>query len=836
MNEHLPERARAIIVGGGIVGCSVAYHLAELGWRDTLLVEQNRLAGGTTWHAAGQVGRLRVSRNMTEVNKYSAELFARLEAETGLPTGWAATGSLMVAASEDRLVQLQRTVAMAELFGIEASIVGRGFVADKWPQMYIDDLQGAAWIPGDGKVHPEKATLSLAAGARQRGVRIAEGVRVLGLLRKGRRVVGVRCEQGSIEAEVVILCGGMWARQLGLACGFDIPLYPVEHHYVQTEPLDGVSDDLPMIRDPDAMIYVRPDGNTLLLGGFQAISKPWLVDRVPDDFAFQLLPDDWPKFADPLAAGKHRLPFLESAKFPRFVNGPESFTPDNNFLLGPPAGVDGCYIAAGFNSAGIACSGGVGKLLAEWIDGGESPCDLWSVDPRRFATPSNETAFLRERVGEVLGWHYAMAWPNREPVTGRNLFRSPLFERQQSAGACFGQKQGWERPNFFASPGESPTLRYSWHRQNWFAYSAREHHAVRSQVGIVEQTSFGKLLLEGPQALSALQWLCANNIDVPEGTSVYTPMLNARGRFESDLTVTRIAADRFYLVTSTAQIVHDRDWIERNLCGRVGARLSDVTHDYGVLGVMGPQSRALLAPLVDAPLDNERFPFGSARNIRVGNARLWAIRVSYAGELGWELHIPIADLASVYDLLWNAGKAFGLANVGHYAINSLRLEKGYCAWGVDISPDETPREAGMGFVVDLKKDFLGRVALQAARLRPPSKRRLNFVLSDAGPTLWGNEPIWRDGRKVGYTTSAAFGHTLGGAVAMGYIPLAEEDRPANLLESTYEIETAGLRCPAKPFLKAPYDPEGNRLRSGAVPVGSSSGQLQQLALATGTGS
>ncbi|MCE9555819.1 MAG: FAD-dependent oxidoreductase [Planctomycetes bacterium] len=813
-SESLPQSARAVIVGGGIVGCSVAYHVAGLtGWRDTVVLEQQKVSGGTTWHAAGMVGRLRVSKSMTEVNKYSAELYARLEAETGLPTGWRETGSLMVAQTAERMTQLRRTVAMAELFGVEAAMVDTKFVAEKWPLMRVDDLKGAAWIPGDGKVKPELVTKALAAGAAQRGAKFCEGVRVLRLLREGNRVVGVETDQGTILAEMVILCGGMWARQLGLECGLDIPLYPVEHHYVVSPPIDGLRDDLPIVRDPDSMTYFRPDGDTMWLGGFQKRSTPWIVDRVPDDFSFQLLHDDWPKFVEPLEAGKHRLPVLARQPFAKFINGPESFTADNNFLLGQPPRLDGVLIAAGFNSAGIACAGGAGRLIAQWLETGEAPSDLWSVDPRRFGPLGNNRELLRDRVAEALGWHYQMAWPNREPESARGVRRSTLYETLAAAGACFGQKNLWERPLWFAPRGSKPQLDYSFGRQNWFPYSAAEHRAAREQAAIFDQTTFSKYFLEGPDACRALQWLCANNVDVEPGQVVYTALLNRRGTFETDLTVIRLASDRYYIVTSTAQTVHDFDWIARNMPPESRATLTDVTGAYGVLGVMGPKSRDILRTVTDAAVDNEAFPFGTARRIDIGQTVATAVRITYVGELGWELHLPIEQMPAAYAALWEAGQPQGLVNSGHYAINSLRLEKGYCAWGADISPDETPLEAGLGFAVDFNKEFLGREALLAQKKAGVRKRRLVFVLKDPAPMLWGAEPIWQDGRKAGYTTSAAYGHTLGGAVAMGYIKLQPGQTASDLKACRFEIENDGQRYEAAAHLRSPYDPDGVRIKA-----------------------
>jgi len=825
----MKEHARAVVVGGGIVGCSVAYHVAGLtGWSDTVLLEQNKLSGGTTWHAAGMVGRLRVSKSMTEVNKYSAELYSRLEAETGLPTGWRETGSLMVAQTAERMTQLRRTVAMAELFGIEAAMVDTRFIADKWPLLRVDDLKGGAWIPGDGKVKPELITLALAEGARQRGATICEGVRVLRLLREGNRITGVETDQGTIQAEMVILCGGMWMRQLGLDCGIDIPLYPVEHHYIVSEPIPGVRDDLPIIRDPDSMTYFRPDGDIIWMGGFQKISTPWLVERVPDDFSYQLLHDDWPKFDPPHQAGLHRLPALTQQKFSKFINGPESFTADNNFLLGPPPRLDGVLIAAGFNSAGIACAGGAGRLIAQWLETGEAPGDLWSVDPRRFGPLGNNRALLHDKVSEALGWHYQMAWPNREPELGRDIRRSTLYETLAEAGACFGQRNLWERPLWFARGAGIPAcqvaaehgrqeclphMEYSFGKQNWFEFSAAEHRATREAAAIFDQTTFSKYFLDGPDACRALQWICANNVDVPPGGVVYTALLNRRGTFESDLTVVRLAAERYYIVTSTAQTVRDFDWIQRNMPSDARATLTDVTGAYGVLGLMGPNSRDILRSVTDADVENAAFPFGTARRIDIGRAVATAVRITYVGELGWELHLPIEQMPAAYAALWEAGQPHGLVNGGHYAINSLRLEKGYCAWGADISPDETPLEAGLGFAIDFNKEFLGREALLAQKKAGVTKRRLVFVLKDPEPMLWGAEPIWQDGRKVGYTTSGAYGHTVGGAVAMGYIKLKPGQTAGDLKTCRFEIENDGQRYEAAAHLRSPYDPDGLRIKA-----------------------
>lgn len=812
-SAEIPQHARVVIVGGGIVGCSVAYHLAQLGWRDILVLEQHALGGGTTWHAAGLVGQLRTSNSMTLINKYSVELYQRLEAETGQATGWNEVGSLILGRSRERMTQLRRTAAMAEVFGVEAHLIDVVVAQEKWPFIRTDDLQGAVWLPKDGKVRTVDTTLALAQGALQRGARIIEGVRVESLEHAHGHICAVNTAQGRITCDTAVICGGMWTRALAAKIGLDVPLYPVEHHYVVSAPIEGCHDNLPVGRDPDAMIYFRSEAGGIMLGAFQKYSKPWDVPQIPDGFSFKLLEDDWEKFEQPLAAGKWRLPVLEHTPLPKFVNGPESFTPDNNFILGEAPGIDGLYLAAGFNSVGIASAGGAGKYLAEWMDQGYPSIDLWSVDPRRFAPLHNNTGFLRERVAEVLGLHYQAAWPNREFETGRNQRRGALYDRLAAAGACFGQRYGIERPLFFGTPGSRPEIEYAWGRQNWHQASAEEHHACREAVALFDQSTFAKFQLQGADACAVLQWLCANDVDVPLGQVVYTGLLNARGTFESDLTVCRLAENHFYLVTATGQAHRDANWIRRHFPGDARVTLSDVTSGTAVLSLMGPQVRALLASLSSMPLDNAAFPFGTARYLHVGPAYVLALRVSYMGELGWELHVPVDQAVALYDALHAAGAAYGLRNAGHYAINSLRLEKGYRAWGAEISTDENPLEAGLGFAVawDKPGGFLGREALLVQREALPRKRLLSVVLEDPEPLLWGSEPLLRDGVVVGYTTSAAYGHTLGASVALAYVKLPGGVSREAALAGRYEVLLDGVRVPARVSLRAPYDPERSRM-------------------------
>jgi len=809
----LPKESKVVIVGGGVIGTSVAYHLTKLGWKDVVLLEQSGLGGGTSWHAAGLVGRLRTSNSMTRINKYTVELYSQLQQETGHSIGWKQVGSLIVAKSAERMIQLRRTMAMAELFGVEAHLISPEAALEKWPLLRIDDVLGAAWLPHDGKVIPKEVPIALAIGAKARGARVFENMRVQAITSENGRVTGVKTDKGSIKADYVVLCGGMWTRDLGLSCGVTIPLYPVEHHYVVTEPIFGAFDELPVGRDPDLCIYFRGEGESVMLGAFQESSKPWMVDKVPEKFSFQLLEPDWEKFSVPLVNGKHRIPALERCKFAKFVNGPESFTPDNNFIMGEAAEMHRLFVAAGFNSVGIASAGGAGKYLAEWMLAGEPTLDLWSVDIRRFGPWANNRTYLRERVTEVLGLHYQMAWPNREFERSRAVRRSALHDSMARQKACFGTKNGWERPNWFASGGVKPVTEYSFGRQNWFDCHAREHRACRENVALFEQSGFSKYSFRGPDALNVLQRLCGADVDVPIGKAVYTGMFNARGTFESDLTVIRLEWDEFYLVSGTSQTVRDLDWIRRNIHKDERAALNDITESYSVLGVMGPNSRVLLSRVTDAELSNEAFPFGTSQTIEIGMATVRAIRITYVGELGWELHVPASQAVFVYELLMKAGRELGAANAGHYAINSLRLEKAYRAWGADISPDDTALEAGLGFAVAWNKatPFMGKDALLQQKQNGLKRQLVIFVLQGSDHVLWGSEPIYRNDEAVGYTTSGSFGHTLGAAVGIGYVKCQDGVTSKFIQDGRYEINVSGQRIPATPHLKAPYDPERKRI-------------------------
>ena len=816
-NAGYPQQTEYLIIGGGIVGASVAYHLTLMGKREVTLLEQGKLGGGTTWHSAGMVGRLRTSSSMTVINKYSAELYSKLEEETGHPVNWRQVGSLIVGKSEDRMTQLRRTTAMAEMFGVEAHMISPEEAQAKYPPMRSNDLYGAAWLPHDGKVDPGEVPVALAKGAQSRGAKVFEETEVTGLIIKNGRACGATLKNGEkIHAETVILCGGMWSRQFAVQYGVDIPLYPMEHHYIVSEDLteQGGHDLLPLGRDPDLCIYFRGEGPSICLGAFQRGSKPWNISKIPSDFVFQLFESDWEKFAEPLKAGRWRIPALEKCEFPKFVNGPESFTPDNNFIMGEAPALPGLFVAAGFNSVGIASAGGAGKFLAEWLIEGQPTMDLWSVDIRRFSKLSNQRWYLRDRVPETLSLHYEMAWPNREMESARNLKLSPLHDRLAAHGAWFGSKNGWERPNFFAGAGVTPSVQYSFGKQNWWEFHRREHLAARNNVALFDQTGFGKLDVTGPDACAALQRLCANQMDTPVGAVIYTAMLNERAGFESDLTAVRLGQNHYRMITGTAQPLRDRNWIERNLIPGEQVNVQDVTSQYSVIGVMGPRSRKLLSQICDNDWSLEAFPFGTAQWVDLGHSTVLAVRVTYVGELGWELHIPTEQTRQVYDLLLEAGAPLNVRNAGHYAINSLRLEKAYRAWGAELTPDENPLEAGLSFAVDFNKaiNFIGKTALLKAKESGLLKKRLAaLIVEDPDVVLWGSEPIRRDGKAVGYTSSAAYGHALNGSVALGYIR-NEAGVTKDFLEvGSYTIENDGRQYPARLSMRSPYDPARKRI-------------------------
>jgi len=778
----LPSQARIVIVGGGIAGCSTAYHLSLLGQTDVLLIEQGKLTCGTTWHAAGLVGQMRPNRNMTRMSKYGIELYARLEAETGLATGWKQCGSVNVARTPERMQVLRKQAALARSFGVEVDVISAQRAGELYPLLRIDDLQGAIWIPGDGKANPADLTMSLAKGARNRGVKIVEDVEVTGVLREdgpsGPRVTGVRTAQAEVRCEILVNCAGQWARQFGALAGVNVPLYSAEHFYIVTDKIAGVHPMLPVMRDPDGYIYYKEEVGGLVMGGFEPQAKPWTMDPIPSTFQFQLLGEDWDQFEILMTNAIHRTPCLETAKVKMLLNGPESFTPDGNFILGEAPELRNCFVAAGFNSAGIANSGGAGRLIAEWIVGGEAPSDLWDVDIRRFAPFTANRKALAQRTGETLGLHYAMRWPRQELETARPLRTSPLYDRLAAKGAVFGAKNGWERVNYFRPAGAAPAV-HGLGRPGWLDWVIAEQRATRDAVAIYDQTSFGKLLVQGRDALAVLQRLCANEIDVPLGKMVYTAMLNERGGFESDLTVMREKADRFLIITGSAQPTRDAEWINRHIGADEHAVLTDVSAMTSVISLMGPNAHALLRCVSPDDLSKESLPFSFTREIDLGFARVRAARMSYVGGPGVELYVPIEMARHVYLALHEAGTQFGLKDAGYYAIDALRIEAGRRAWGAELGPDETPFEAGLAFAVKLDKpaDFIGKAALLKARDLPLRKKLVTVVLASEQHYAWGGEPLLLDGEPVGELSSVGWSPKAGACVGLGYLRGDAATRP-----------------------------------------------------------
>jgi len=815
--SQLPSSAKVVIVGGGIVGCSVAYHLGKMGFTDVLLLERGKLTSGSTWHAAGLVGQLRTSANITQLLGYSVALYDRLEQETGLATSWKRNGGLRLACNQERWTEVKRQATTATSFGLEMHLLTPNEAQALWPLMQIDDVVGAAFLPTDGQVSPSDITMSLAKGARMGGVTIAEGVKVTGIEVENGQVRAVLTGQGRIGCDKLVICAGQWSRELGRMAGVNVPLVSVQHQYLITERIGGVTPNLPTLRDPDRLTYWKEEVGGLVMGGYEPNPKPWAIEGIPENFEFQLLDNDLDHFEPLLELAAGRVPAMQTAGVKEFINGPESFTPDGNFILGESSETRGVFVGAGFNAFGIASGGGAGMVLAEWVAKGEPPYDLWPVDIRRFGKNHLDVNWVRTRTLEAYAKHYTMAWPYEEYRSGRTLRRSPLYDRLTAQGACFGEKLGWERPNWFAdlARGETAEDVYSYARQNWFDAVGREHEAARERVAVFDQTSFAKFLLSGRDAEQALSWIAANDVAKASGHLVYTQMLNARGGIECDLTVGRLSETEYYIVTGTGFATHDFDWISRSIPDGLDARLIDVTSSNAVLSVMGPRSRDVIQSLTEHDMSNAGFPFGRIKRIAIAGAPLLALRVTYVGELGWELHIPVEFAANVYDALMAAGKPHGIANAGYRAIESLRLEKGYRAWGADIGPDHTPLVAGLGWAVKLKSStpFQGRAALEAQAAKPLPRLLAGFT-TDPSVVLLGRETIYRDGKRVGWLTSGGYGYTVGRSIGYGYVRDPEEgvDR-AKVLSDRYELEVATTRVPAEVFLDPLYDPAMARVKS-----------------------
>ncbi len=813
--EESPDAADVIIIGGGIIGCSVAYHLARRGITDVLLLERRQLTCGTTWHAAGLVPQMRGSRRLSELSIYGRDLYPELEKETGQALGFKQNGSLNIATCAERFEEIRRTSSMARSLGVEAIDVGPTEIRRLWPLLDTSDVAGGVFLPQDGQLNPVDLTMAFAKGARSRGVRILESTAVTRILTNGTRVTGVATDKGTLTARAVVNCAGMWARSLGLACGVSVPLHACEHFYAITELIEGLPADLPVLRDANACTYYKEDAGKLLIGAFEAKAKPWGMNGIPEDFGFGELPEDLDHFLPILEGAVQRIPKLETTGIRTFFNGPESFTPDDNYLLGEAPELRGFYIAAGFNSVGIQSAAGAGRVLAEWIDRGRPPPDLWAVDIRRMFVFQNDADYLKERVSETLGLLYAMHWPFRQYRTARGVFKSPLHDVLQGEGACFGELAGWERANWFARAGTEPAYEYSYKRQNWFESAAVEHRAVREAVGLFDQTSFAKFSISGPDAQDQLQRLCTSDLDVPVGKVVYTQWLNDNGKIEADLTVTRLGDEQFRIVTSAATSRRDYHWLTGHVDASASCSIDDVTADYAVLSVMGPKSRALLQTVSRNNWANDAFPFATARWVQIGTCDVLAQRISYVGELGWELYVPTRDAQRLYSSIVEVGQSFGLEHCGYHALNSLRMEKAYRSWGHDIGDADSIVEAGLTFTCAFDKDipFIGRDAVLREKEQGVRRRLLQFILDDAEPLVYHNEPVFRDGNLAGYVTSGAFGYTFGRSVCLGIVEHEQDTPVAELTGSRYDIEIGGDRFSARASYRAVYDPSGERVQS-----------------------
>ena len=804
----LPNTARAVIIGGGIVGCSVAYHLGKLGWSDTVLLERKKLTSGTTFHAAGLVGQLRTSANITQMLGHSVALYKTLEAETGLQTGWKMNGGLRLACNAERWTEVRRQATTAHSFGLEMHLLTPREAQELWPLMTIDDLVGAAYLPTDGQANPSDITQSLARGARMAGVKIFEDTPVLRVIVDEGRIRGVETPFGTIECEKVVVCAGQWTRNLAATVGVNVPLVSLEHQYMVTEQIPGVTPGLPTLRDPDRLTYWKEEVGGLVWGGYEPNPKPWALEGIPEGFHFELLTSDFDHYSQFMEDAIARVPALATAGVKQLINGPESFTPDGNFILGEAPELRNFFVGAGFNAFGIAAGGGAGMALAEWVATGAAPYDLWPVDIRRFGGVHRSTDWVRTRTLEAYAKHYTIAWPSEEMRSARPTLQSPLYAHLKAAGAVFGEKLGWERPNWFAVPGEVAEDCYSYQRPGWFDAVGREHRAAREGAVVIDQTSFAKFMVKGPDAAKALNWISAGNVDRAVGSLTYTQMLNAKGGIECDLTVVRLATDAFYIVTGTGFATHDFDWIARNLCGDV--QLTDVTAGSTVLSLMGPRARDVLGHVCHDNLSNAAFPFATARDITVAGYKVLALRVTYVGELGWELHLPIGDAVRVYEALIGAGAT----NAGYRAIETLRLEKGYRAWGSDIGPDHTPVEAGLAWAMKMKSgvDFLGREAV-AVQVAGGVKKRLATFTASQDVILLGRETIYRNGKRVGWLSSGGYGHTVGQSIGMGYVRNPDGVTEDFVQSGGYELEVASVRVPAQVHQTPLYDPQNLRVKA-----------------------
>ena len=814
-NNTLPSRAQVVIIGGGVIGCSVAYHLTKLGWSDVLLLEQSQLTAGTTWHAAGLIVSGFADETSINMAKYTRDLYERLGEETGQETGFKPIGYLQPATNPDRLDILRRRAKFARGYGVYTEEISSAEVKKLWPLFKADDIIAGFYTPDDGRVNPIDATMSLAKGAKLGGASVYEETKVIGFRTKNGSVTGVVTDKGDIETEYVVNCGGMWAREIGKMAGVNVPLHAAEHYYLITEPIEGMHPDLPIVEDPDLFAYYREEMGGLMLGLFEPVAAPWGMDRIPEGFSFGEIQPDWERMMPYVEKAMERIPVAKEAGVHKFFCGPESFTPDMGMLMGEAPELKNFYVAAGFNSLGILFGGGAGQVLAQWLVDGYPPVDVSDINIDRLMPFQNNPKYLHDRTVELLGWQY-ISWPNLQAETARNVRKSAMYDRLAEAGAYYGQSVGWEYPDWFAPKGVEPKVEYSWGRQNWFEYVAAEHKAAREDVILMDLTHMSKFIIQGRDAEKVLNRICANNVAVPVGRIVYTQWLNERGTIEADLTVTRLAEDSYLLVLGDGAYTHCFTWLKEHIPPEAHAFVTDVTSGYNMINVHGPKSRQLLSGLTDVDMTNDALPYMTMQEIDIGYALVMALRVTYVGELGWELFVPTEFTLHVFDALVEAGEAYDLKHAGFQVLNTLRIEKAYRDYGYDVDNTDTPLEVGLGHFVDFNKSagFIGRDALLRHKEAGPYKYRLvQFLLENPKPLLYGSEPIYRNGELVGHLASGAYGHTLGGAVGLGNVHNESGVSVEFIKEGSYEIEVADKRYLAKASLRPMYDPDGIRVRS-----------------------
>ena len=819
MAKSLPSQADVVIIGGGIIGCSIAYHLTKIGITNVVVLERKQLTSGTTWHAAGLVGQLRASRNMTELAKYTSELIRGLEEETGQATGFKQSGSLSVAVTDARFEEFKRGASMARNFGLHIDVLTPGQLGERAPHLNLENVTGGLWLPGDGQTNPIDTTQAFAQGAKQRGGKVFENVKVTRILTENGKATGVETEAGTITSDKVVIATGMWSREVGAQIGVHLPLHAAEHFYIVTEPVAELPTDMPVIRVPDESAYYKEDAGKLMLGAFEPVAKPWGMGGIAEDHEFETLPEDFDHFEPILEQAVNRMPILETAGIGLFFNGPESFTPDDAYYLGEAPEVRNVYVACGFNSIGIQSSGGAGKVLSEWIRDGHPPMDVVDVDVRRIHPFQTNAKYLHDRTTESLGLLYAMHWPYYQHLTARGARKSVFHDRLNSMGAVFGDTAGWERPNWYAPEGMAREYEYSFGPQNWHEQCTAESHATRDAVALYDQSSFAKFMVQGKDSCAVLNRISANNVDVDPGRIVYTQWLNERGGIEADLTVTRLGENEFMVVTAGAAQTRDMAWLKRHIPEDAHCFVTDVTSGLPMLGLMGPNSRALLSSVTSSDLSNEAMPFGRSKEIDIGYSRVRASRITYVGELGWELYIPAEFAQNVFDTLIDAGDEFGLKPAGMHAMNACRTEKGYRHWGHDIADEDTPVEAGLGFAVAYNKNggFIGRDAVMKQREANVLKKRMVAICleddSSDAPMMYHEEPIYRDGKIIGATTSGSWGHRLGKSLGLGYVHCDDGVTKDFLDSGNFEIEIAWQRHKAKVQFAPFYDPKSERIKA-----------------------